>query len=248
MATIEETLQSAIDGVLNSNHPKKLVVAGPGAGKTTLFRLLLERSPGNSESRLVLTFINNLKADLEDDLGELASVFTLHGYAQSLLHRHHSLRGGLTENFECLPGLATLIKKDWKYLKNNEVPKFFALMRNLESGEETDFYLERGNFYNAVDFDDSVFRLYSSLSDNPDAADTYDLVLIDEYQDFNKLDAGLIDILAERNSILIAGDDDQALYSQLRGASWDYIRSKYEDDDYEVHELPFCMRCPEVMS
>ena len=76
---------------------------------------------------------------------------------------------------------------------------------------------------------------------------TYELVLIDEFQDFNRLEASVIDILSEKNSIVVAGDDDQALYSQLRSASWDHIRERYESGHYEVFELPFCMRCPEVI-
>ena len=76
---------------------------------------------------------------------------------------------------------------------------------------------------------------------------TYELVLIDEFQDFNKMEAAVIDALAEASSIVITGDDDQALYGQLRGASWDHIRAHYESGDYEIFELPFCMRCPEVI-
>ena len=75
----------------------------------------------------------------------------------------------------------------------------------------------------------------------------YDLVLVDEYQDFNQLEAAFIDFLTDTSPIMIVGDDDQALYSQLRDSSWDYIRSKYGGGEYEVFELPFCMRCPEVV-
>jgi predicted ATPase len=50
MATEEEIeLAEAVDRVLQSKSPKKLIVAGPGAGKTTLFRKLLET--GSRETR-----------------------------------------------------------------------------------------------------------------------------------------------------------------------------------------------------
>ena len=243
----EHELKKAIDRIVHSDSPKKLIVAGPGTGKTTLFRKLLESMSGNRKTRLVLTFINNLKADLEEDLADLARVFTLHGYCQSLLRRQENLRTGLTADFRCLPGMASLIKTDWTYLHGGTAPSFVEQMRNLKDGEELDFYLERSNFYDAVDFDDSVFRVYKQLNAQDGSVESYDLVLIDEYQDFNKMEAALIDLLATESPIVIAGDDDQALYSQLRGSSWEFIRSLYHGDEYEFFELPFCMRCPEVI-
>jgi superfamily I DNA/RNA helicase len=95
MATEEELeLEAAVDRVLASRSPKKLVVAGPGAGKTTLFGKLLDQSGGKPDDRLVLTFINNLKSDLERSLGDRSRVNTLHGYCLALLYRVTALRGG----------------------------------------------------------------------------------------------------------------------------------------------------------
>jgi hypothetical protein len=55
---LKAELKAATDRVLASKSRKKLVVAGPGAGKTYLFRELLKSADGSSEQRLVLTFIN----------------------------------------------------------------------------------------------------------------------------------------------------------------------------------------------
>jgi len=77
---LQRELDEAVARVLDSQSRKKLVVAGPGAGKTFLFRKLLDGAPGQPDTRLVLTFINNLKADLARSLGDAAQVFTLHGY------------------------------------------------------------------------------------------------------------------------------------------------------------------------
>jgi superfamily I DNA/RNA helicase len=241
-------LKEAVDRVLASNARKKLVVAGPGAGKTTLFRKLLEDAPGTADQRLVLTFINNLKTDLEGSLGDLAHVYTLHGYCQHLLHTTAGLRDGLTAAFRCYPGLVSLIKKDWLWLEESRAPEFVNLMRSLTiAPEQEKFYFDRMNYYDAVDFDDSVYRTHQRLVADATLIPSYELVLIDEFQDFNKMEAAVIDLLAETSSIVVAGDDDQALYSQLRGASWDHIRARYRSGNYEIFELPFCMRCPEVV-
>ncbi len=210
--------------------------------------MLLETSEGGPKERLVLTFINALKDDLAHNLGDASQVFTLHGYCQHLLHREEKLRNGLTETFRCYPGLISLIKRDWEWLRKSGAPRFAELMRDLKcSDAQITFYLERSNYYDAVDFDDSVHRTYQQLAANPDVIPEYKLVLIDEFQDFNRMEASVIDLLARPNSIVIAGDDDQALYSQLRGASWDHIRAHYASGQYEIFELPFCMRCPEVI-
>ncbi|MHB8271001.1 UvrD-helicase domain-containing protein [Bradyrhizobium sp.] len=245
---VAKELKDAVDKVLASSSKKKLVVAGPGAGKTTLFRQMLDASGGSVDDHLVITFINNLKSSLEKDLGDVAGVFTLHGYCQHLLYKDQKLRGGLTKNFKCYPGLVSLIKADWEWLKNSSAPQFVKLMRDLScSAEQEEFYLQRANYYDAVDFDDSVYRTHQQLSIDATLVPDYKLVLIDEFQDFNKMEAGIIDCLANKNSIVVAGDDDQALYSQLRGASWDHIRARYVGGQYEIFELPFCMRCPEVV-
>ena len=154
-ADVTAELKEAIERILQSSSRKKLVVAGPGTGKTTLFRALLELGSGSQKTRLVLTFINNLKNDLEKSLSDLASIYTLHGYCQGLLKRRSDLRAGLTKDFLCFPGLRSLIKGDWEYLKNEPAPQFIALMRDLIAGEEILFYLDRASYYDAVDFDDS---------------------------------------------------------------------------------------------
>src|SRR5437762_361743 len=116
----EAVLQKVIERVVTSKSPKKLIVAGPGAGKTTLFKTLLKATSGSNTDRLVVTFINSLKDDLETQLSEYAKVFTLHGYCFGLLHRREKLRDGLSSEFRCQPGLASLIRADWNYIQESE--------------------------------------------------------------------------------------------------------------------------------
>jgi superfamily I DNA/RNA helicase len=78
-------------------------------------------------------------------------------------------------------------------------------MRNLVGEEELRFYFERANYYNAVGFDDSIYRTGTELKNHSESVPEYDLVLIDEYQDFNRMEADIIETLAKRSSIVIAG-------------------------------------------
>jgi hypothetical protein len=244
----EETeLEAAIARILESSSRKKLVIAGPGTGKTSLFKRILEAPGLYSDRALVLTFNRALKEDLEAKLNGLAMASTLHSYCLGLLRQHNALRGGLSLDFKCCPGLASLIEDDWKLINDGEAPKFVGEMRDLREENHIPFYLERGAYYDAVDFDDAVYRVYEQLACGSTVCEQYNLVLVDEYQDFNRLEAAFIEILGRRSPLVVVGDDDQALYSQLRGSSWDYIRSLYGSSEYEKFELPFCMRCPKVV-
>lgn len=243
-SSYEAKLKQALDKILHSRSPKKLIVAGPGTGKTTMFRRLLETSPGDRNDRLVLTFLNNLKAELDEKLSSLARVFTFHGYCHYLLRNRGDLRKGLTGEFTYYPALARIIKRDWGSTNTGSTPEFIGSMRDLREGQDTTFFLLRSNYYDAIAFDDSVFRVWKIFKHHPDRIGSHALILVDEYQDFNRLEASFIDLLAGRSPITIVGDDDQALYRQLRSATHEFIRRLHGAEEYVNFELPFCMRCP----
>jgi hypothetical protein len=56
--------QRHVDTILSSRAYKKLVVAGPGTGKTNLFKTILN----GKNNTLTLTFVNALVADLSLEL------------------------------------------------------------------------------------------------------------------------------------------------------------------------------------
>ena len=240
---LKKELSSAIAAIAGSKSSKKVVVAGPGAGKTYLFRQLLEQGQGGPDARLVLTFINNLKGDLERDLGAQASVYTFHSYCRRLLHQHQGLRAPLTQEFHYFPGLPSLIRADWEAVFDEAAPHYVGFIRDLTFNEELDFYITRSNYYDAVSFDDSVFRVHTGLQSSPGLMERFELLLVDEYQDFNRLEVEFLRQLAGVSPIVVAGDDDQALYSQLRSARAQFIRDLFEGGEYDRFQLPFCMRC-----
>jgi hypothetical protein len=89
-------------------------------------------------------------------------------------------------------------------------------------------------------------RVLHRFEESPEDIPEYPLVVVDEYQDFNPLETSLIRKLGERSPVLVAGDDDQALYHR-KHASPEFIRELAGEDDYAKFELPFCSRCTAVI-
>jgi superfamily I DNA/RNA helicase len=245
--THKKRINEATANIVNSDHPKKILVAGPGAGKTTGFLKLLMSRGFDREKCLIFTFLGVLKKDIEQKLAKLANVFTFHGYCFHLLKSFPSLGIGLTSEFKYFPFLSQTVKEDWEILKGGETPEF---MKDFQSAAETDgtkFFIQRADYYDAVSFDDSVFRVYSAIKKGTKIATSYDLVLVDEVQDFNKLEIEFISCMAESYPILIAGDDDQAVYDDFRSADPAYIIDIWGNKDFEQHKLPYCTRCTKVI-
>jgi len=228
--------------VVESTYPRKIIVSGPGTGKTYIFKELLKNKQGDC---LALTFINNLADKLKKDLEGLAKSCTFHSFCKELLHKIEC--EGINSNFIFFPELELIIKSDAQiiYNRNLNFRRSFARL-DYKTGDIS-FYIKRSNYYNAVSFDDCVFRVFEYLKENPNEIPEYQQIVVDEYQDFNKLEVELIDILETRSPILIVGDDDQALYVHLRYASPKYIREKFNDSRYMKFQLPFSNRCPKVI-
>ncbi|HXE43223.1 MAG TPA: UvrD-helicase domain-containing protein, partial [Candidatus Baltobacteraceae bacterium] len=79
-------------------------------------------------------------------------------------------------------------------------------------------YVKRKRATNAMDFDDLLALWLKLLQENADAREMYQrrfqFILVDEYQDTNKLQGDLIDLLAARTkNVTVVGDDAQSIYA-----------------------------------
>ena len=89
-------------------------------------------------------------------------------------------------------------------------------------------YKERKRDANAMDFDDllvSTGRCCSTSTRRSPASlkRRFRHILVDEYQDTNKLQADIVDAMASvRRNVMVVGDDAQSIYS-FRGASFENI-------------------------
>lgn len=221
--------------ILGSSSTKRVVVAGPGTGKSFLFQeaIKVKKAQGGNNF-LAITFMGKLCDELADDLAGLAQARTLHGFA-----REYFLRYMQQDH-----------KQPWRYYpKMKDIIEHDLKLRSIaKTGIEDEEYIKRSKYYQAVGHDDVVYYVTRIFEEDPDKIPNYDLILVDEFQDFNKIEAKLIDQLASRNEILIVGDDDQALY-EFKGSSPKFIREKYNnpDNNFENYTLRYCSRCPQVI-
>jgi DNA helicase-2/ATP-dependent DNA helicase PcrA len=77
--------------------------------------------------------------------------------------------------------------------------------------------------HNLMDYDDLLIYLRKLLRDQTRVratlSDRYKYVMVDEYQDTNRMQAEIVKLLAARHqNIMVVGDDSQAIYS-FRGAT-----------------------------
>jgi hypothetical protein len=232
---------ASLDAIVNSPDPKKVVVAGPGTGKTFTFKELLKQT---EPPTLVLTFIRNLVADLDRAVGATADVRTFHGFARWLLHSR-----GIIPGVHYYPFLPEIIESDifWAGPAEVSIDQIEDALRSLdESNPVIEVANRSARYYGAVGHDLAVYRVLKHFQANAGDIPSYNQVVVDEYQDFNALEVALIDELAKKSPVLVVGDDDQALYA-FKLASPQYLRTIHERGEWSSFPLPFCSRCPAVV-
>ena len=116
------------------------------------------------------------------------------------------------------------------YVKNE-------LMDKLDFESETltkDEFIKVYNMYEdykaqmkKIDFDDMLIKTYNLLSTNKRVLDrvrsVYRYILVDEFQDINKVQFEVIKLIASpTNNIFVVGDEDQSIYG-FRGSRPDFL-------------------------
>ena len=100
-----------------------------------------------------------------------------------------------------------------------------------------------------IDFDDQKLRPYQCLAKTPALCgvvqNLYTEIIVDEFQDINRLDFEFMKLVAAKASLMVTGDDDQAIYG-FRGCTPDYIidLEKHLRKEITSFELQINYRCP----
>ena len=217
-----------------------VIVAGPGTGKTYTFGEVLKKQ--KSSNNLVITFINDLVDDLRKDLESKADVCTFDSFVKKECERL-----GLFKSQKYFLNAAEIINEDYNNIFNKTID-VNSIFSNLTIKEEDDtvqkFIQNRCKFYNFVDPCILKYRLLNHYKDNPKEIPIFEIVIADEFQDFSKIESEIIMLLSSKNKMLIAGDDDQVVFS-FKGSHPESLRELFnKNNDFKSCELPYCSRCP----
>jgi DNA helicase-2/ATP-dependent DNA helicase PcrA len=106
-------------------------------------------------------------------------------------------------------------------------PQFLPLLDPIRAVAKA--YARRKVENNVMDFDDLLLYWKVLLATEPAVREAlgrrFRFLLVDEYQDTNRLEADIVDLLAEgHRNVLAVGDDAQSIYS-FRGSSFENILS-----------------------
>ncbi len=113
---------------------------------------------------------------------------------------------------------------------DSQFPHLFSELDPLSQIEE--YYRQYKRERSLLDYDDLLTHLRELLRTHPEVAErlshTYRYIMVDEYQDTNRLQAEIVRLLAHvHDNVMAVGDDAQSIYS-FRGAT---VRNIFEFPD-----------------
>lgn len=266
-------IQSPTFEIAQSTEPRIRVIAGPGAGKSFAMKRrvarLLEDEGVQPSQLLPVTFTRVAAEDLHRELVSLQVVGanelegrTLHSLAMTILMRAHVLHAiGRTpralNEFELQPLLEDLSPRFGnKRQRKKRMDAYLAAWARLQHDEPghpaepldqefADDLLAWLRLHEAILIGEAIPMLFNYLTLNPAAPERGEFthILVDEYQDLNRAEQQVIEMLGEGGEICIIGDDDQSVYS-FKHAHPAGIREWGPNCGAEDHEILECRRCP----
>lgn len=238
---------------VTTDHPRLLIIAGAGAGKTTvLARRVARLIQGGVPPSLILcvTFTRKSAEEmrarivallLEHGMStrELPDIHTLHAWGARLL-RAHPKHFGLTADFSILDDVdqedvLRLVARDAAHPKADTAKP--STLRKDAAIQKA--YAARLLEINAIDFDSiETFTLELLRVDTDVRASwvgRYRHLLVDEYQDTNLAQVAIVEGVRPEN-LAVIGDPRQAIY-RFRGAEVGTILAHAADEGFQRIEL-----------
>lgn len=251
------------------------VIAGPGTGKSYAMRCRVARLLEDGippEEILAVTFTRASARDLRSELKKIGieeveriRASTLHSLCFEILkdevvleatgrtprilmkfEQKYALHDLKTtgRNFKHCERLLHAYEASWAR-DQEDVPG----LPNTEADQT--FHHDLLNwlqFHEAMLVGELATETLKFLRANPqsDVLSAYSHILVDEFQDLNRANQELIELLSAESCVAIVGDEDQSIYATLQHAQPEGIRT-YKDlhPETEDFRLTECRRCPQ---
>ncbi len=255
-----------------SDRGRIRVLAGPGTGKSFAMKRRIARlleSGIDPAAILAVTFTRVAAEDLHRELSSMdvqgadgLSGRTVHSLAMSILLRNHVLPTlGRTprplNQFELDPLLEDLSARHGnKRQRARRIKAYEAGWARLQD-QEPGFAADPADAAFAADLLDWLVlheamligevipQLHRYLQLHPAAPELAEFqhILIDEYQDLNKVEQEVLRLIGSAASVCVVGDDDQSIYS-FKHAHPEGVREWTQVNGAEDHAIIDCRRCP----
>ena len=261
--------QNMIFEEIKNGDSDVFVIAGAGTGKTTTIVEASHRA--NARRMCFLAFNKSIATELGERLPDDVTAKTFHALGFAAF-RSNGVRTKvntkktwdiisevLGKDFTAAPlvRLVSLVKGSM--MEGNDVKGIRALIDEYDlsfaEGEEGDairaipaiLTISRNQAYH-IDFDDMIWIPLVENYNFP----TFDMMFVDEAQDFNEMQRCLIkECVADNGRVVVVGDPKQAIYG-FRGAdsnSMNLFKSDLQARGREIKEFPLSVswRCPHTV-
>lgn len=184
------------------------------AAKNMKERYVKEYGPSNIRFGTIHSLCFQILCDeLNYSKDNILNESTKYGYLAELLSKHVKTKMNRNDIEEALKTLML----DISYIKNSmtpvekydsEVPNFKKIYEDYENQKQS---------AHLIDFDDMLLITRNLLMENKEITDfyhnLYKYIMVDEYQDTNRVQADIIyTIVGENGNLCVVGDDDQSIY------------------------------------
>jgi superfamily I DNA/RNA helicase len=261
VATPTSSQSAAIGAGLNP----LLVVAGPGSGKTFCLiervRHLIEQKAIAPERICAFTFTNKAAEEIADRLNALGpraalvKRSTIHKFCVEVL-REFGRNVGVEPGFGIADDdyqFSVMWRLEANPRKHGKLAQLFTLHRlkgeELYDGNQRKLqkYLGILKDNNLLDFDQLLVKTADLLTHHEETAATvrgrYDAILVDEFQDLNRMQYAIVKALAqEHRNVFAVGDFNQSIYSWA-GADLKVFNDYLNDFSPEQIALTDNFRC-----
>lgn len=256
--------------IATSEEDKIIVIAGPGTGKSFAMKRRIARlledgvQPGHI---LPVTFTNVAANDMHQELigmsvtgAERLKALTLHSLAFTILSKNNVL----TETgrkprplfeYELDPLMADLAEHGGKRRLKERIEAFNQSWQDMEVSDdenETDLAKFKSDlmswlkFHKAMLLEEIIPEARNYLERNPAADERQEFkhILVDEFQDLNRVEQDFIKYLSGDAKVCIIGDDDQSIYSFKYANPMGLQDWMNENPQHVRYNIEDCYRCP----